>query len=71
MNSYDFTSNYLKILPQFLSKPRQIKSSNHIENTANSFYTDCGIFICKQIECGNTHIFHQVENLDYLIFNQF
>lgn len=70
MNSFNFTSNYLNVLPQFLSKPRQIKCSNHNENIANSFCSDCGIFICKQTGCGNTHLFHQVENLDDLIFNQ-
>jgi hypothetical protein len=66
----NFTSNYLNSLPQFLSKPRNIKCSNHPENLANSYCCDCGVFICKQIGCGNIHLYHQVENLDDLLFYQ-
>ncbi len=66
----NFTSNYLNSLPQFLSKPRHIKCSNHPDYSANSFCSDCGIFICKQTGCGNKHLYHQVENLDDLLFSQ-
>ena len=66
----NFTSNYLNSLPQFLSKPRHIKCSSHPDYSANSFCSDCGIFICKQTGCGNKHLYHQVENLDDLLFSQ-
>ena len=62
--------NYLTALPKFITSPKKIKCSKHPDNIANSYCTDCEIFICNHTGCGNTHLFHQIENLDDLIFNQ-
>ena len=66
----NISQNYLISLPKFITSPKKIKCSKHPDNIANSYCTDCEIFICSHTGCGNTHLFHQVENLDDLLFTQ-
>lgn len=44
--------------------------STHKNKKATSICLDCKIFCCLDDNCGQPHIYHNIDNVDYLIDNQ-
>ena len=52
----------------FLSQ--DIHCKTHPREIAKSICIDCKTFCCLNDSCGQKHIYHNIENLDYLMNNQ-
>lgn len=48
----------------------KIYCSQHQKEAAKSYCADCSVFCCMAENCGQPHIYHNMENFDYLINNQ-
>jgi hypothetical protein len=48
----------------------KIPCSTHKNQEAKSFCSDCKVFCCLADSCGQAHIYHNMENFEYLLLTQ-